>query len=484
MAEHKLAYNKLAYSVARELIEMGVRAVVACGWAVNDDGAKVFAETFYTEMLGNSTFGEAVFKARRATYSAHAETNTWGAYQAYGDPGFVLNPNPAEDGDRNCSANHVDLVTPEQLIAALQDLLEKTRRELEISPLSAERIQDLAEEANKLLRHNPPEWLQDPGVAVALGTLYGEFGADYFDETRRFYREAIGLDGQQFDASEGRAGGEVPLNCLLQLATLEVRQAEITSNEGLIQVAIKRLEALVRLQNPDAEKSYSSATINCESLLALARAHQGMALILAHRLLSDPLSQERAPLEHALQQALVQSIRRYRQSGNGCMSQRPLVHALALEAILGAARVPEHQTLAQIRKVRRTLQMTVGDTPNFDVRWLMLQARLVEYLSDPCLGASDPTTDQLWRDLIQRFRMLLSKGRVPLRQHEEVVNQLQGLATLQAAIAQIARASAIPIALTPSTTSPLTPSPTATAQRLAKRLQDLADSLGSPVLPG
>ena len=492
IAKHKLAYNKLAYSVARELIEMGVRAVVACGWAVNDDAAKVFADTFYKEILGNSPFGEAVFEARQATYRAHAETNTWGAYQAYGDPSFVLDPSPAEDGINNCSANHIDLVTPEQLIAALEDLLEKTRREREVTPISAERIQELAGEASKLVRDNPPQWLQDPGVAMALGTLYGEFGADYFDETRHFYREAIGLDGQQDDHSEGRAGGEIPMHCLLQLAALEVRQAEITSNEGLIQVAINRLEALVRLQNPDTERDYSPATINSESLLALARAHQGMALIQARRLLlSDPLCLERAPLEHALQQALVQSIRRYHQSSNGCLSQRPLLHALALKAVLGAAWAPEHQTLEQIRKVRRKLQTTMGDTPNFEERWLMLQARLVEYLLDPFLGASDAAADKLWQHLAQRISQLLSKSRVTLRQHEGVLNQLQALATLQAALAQIATASAIPISQTPSLlsrstsrTTPIPPSPTATVHRIAKRLQNLADSLGSPALLG
>ncbi len=491
IAQHKLAYNKLAYSVARELIEMGVRAVIACGWAVNDDAAKVFAETFYKNMLENAPFGEAVFVARQATYQAHAETNTWGAYQAYGDPSFVLDPSPAE-GISNCSPNHVDFVTPEQLIAALEDLLEKTRRELEVTPLSAERVQELAGEASKLVRDSPPQWLQDPGVAVALATLYGEFGDDYFDETRRFYREAIGRDGLQDDDSEGRVGGEVPMHCLLQLAVMEARQGEITANEGLIQVAINRLEALVRLQNPDIERDYSPATINCESLLALARAHQGMALIQARRLLlSDPLSLERAPLEHALQQALVQSISCYHHGSNGCLSQRPLLHALALKAVLGAAWAPEHQTLAHIRKVRRTLQTTIGDTSNFGDRWLMLQARLVEYLLDPFLGTSDAAADQLWQNLAQRISLLLSKSRVTLRQHEGVVKQLQALATLQAALAQIATASAIPISITPSslsqspsTTAPIPPSPTATVHRLAKRLQDLADSLGRPAVLG
>jgi len=490
VAEHKLAYNKLAYSVASELIEMGVRAVVACGWAVNDDAAKLFAETFYKEMLANSPFGEAVFKARQATYRDHADTNTWGAYQAYGDPSFLLNQTPTEAGASHGSAHPLVAVTPEELIVALEDLLDRAWREQEGAALSAEMIQDLAGKATNLVGAAPPQWLQDPGVAVALGDLYGEFGADYFDEARRFYREAIGRDGLQDDDSEGRVRGEVPMHCLLQLAVMEARQGEITANEGLIQVAINRLEALVRLQNPDTERDYSPATINCESLLALARAHQGMALIQARRLLlSNPLSQERAPLEHALQQALVQSIRRYRQSGNDCVSQRPLLHALALKAVLGAPRAPEHQTLAQIRKVRRTLQTTMGDTPNFEGHWLMLQARLVEYLVDPFLGASDAAADQLWQNLTQRINLWLSRSRVPLRQHEGVVNQLQALATLQAALAQIATASALPISLTPSlpsrspsTTSPLPPSPTARVHLMAKRLQDLADSLGSPAL--
>ena len=39
-------FNRLAASVSRELIEMGVRAVVAAGWAVKDDDAKEFAEKF------------------------------------------------------------------------------------------------------------------------------------------------------------------------------------------------------------------------------------------------------------------------------------------------------------------------------------------------------------------------------------------------------------------------------------------------------
>ena len=82
----------LAASVARELMAIGVRAVVAAGWTVDDQGALAFAETFYGRMVGEgASFGDAVSAARQA---AHDRTlpgaMTWAAYQCYGDPEFRL----------------------------------------------------------------------------------------------------------------------------------------------------------------------------------------------------------------------------------------------------------------------------------------------------------------------------------------------------------------------------------------------------------
>lgn len=82
----------LAASVARELMGIGVRAVVAAGWTVDDQGALAFAETFYGRMVAEgASFGDAVSAARQA---AHDRTlpgaMTWAAYQCYGDPEFRL----------------------------------------------------------------------------------------------------------------------------------------------------------------------------------------------------------------------------------------------------------------------------------------------------------------------------------------------------------------------------------------------------------
>lgn len=81
---------ELAANIGTQLIQNGVKAVVVAGWAVNDAAARLFAETFYTEMLNGTYFGEAVKAARASCYRQFPNTTTWGAYQCYGDQFFVL----------------------------------------------------------------------------------------------------------------------------------------------------------------------------------------------------------------------------------------------------------------------------------------------------------------------------------------------------------------------------------------------------------
>jgi hypothetical protein len=79
----------LAASISRELMQIGVRAVVAAGWSVDDTAAVAFAKAFYVEMLRGTGFGDAVTAARREARKAN-NSMTWAAYQCYGDPQFRL----------------------------------------------------------------------------------------------------------------------------------------------------------------------------------------------------------------------------------------------------------------------------------------------------------------------------------------------------------------------------------------------------------
>lgn len=76
---------KLAANVGIQLIEMGVKAIVIAGWALDDRAAETFSDVFYDRMLAGYDFGRSVQLARTECYQKHTSTNTWGAYQCYGN---------------------------------------------------------------------------------------------------------------------------------------------------------------------------------------------------------------------------------------------------------------------------------------------------------------------------------------------------------------------------------------------------------------
>jgi CHAT domain-containing protein len=94
---------QLAANIGTQLINNGVRCVIAAGWAVDDKAAEKFADVFYTRMFKGDTFGDAVLKARKAVYSEFSLTNTWGAYQCYGDPFYKFENVRGEKHDAEIS---------------------------------------------------------------------------------------------------------------------------------------------------------------------------------------------------------------------------------------------------------------------------------------------------------------------------------------------------------------------------------------------
>ena len=99
--------HRLAANLAMQFIEMGVRAVIAAGWAVNDLAALTFAESFYRDMVNGRPFGEAVRLARKRTWLGHPAYNTWGACQCYGDQDYRL-----QRGERRGQGARVSNVRP------------------------------------------------------------------------------------------------------------------------------------------------------------------------------------------------------------------------------------------------------------------------------------------------------------------------------------------------------------------------------------
>jgi hypothetical protein len=81
---------------ARVLLSHGAGAVVAPLWSVGDGAALRFAEGFYTELLGGSSFAEASRKARE--YARRSGDPTWLAYAVYAQAGGTVEMMGEDEG--------------------------------------------------------------------------------------------------------------------------------------------------------------------------------------------------------------------------------------------------------------------------------------------------------------------------------------------------------------------------------------------------
>lgn len=108
---------RIAANLGVQLIENGVKAVIAAGWEVNDEAALKFTEAFYKSMFSGDSFGDAVQQSRIEVYNKYGSTNTWGAYQCYGDPFYRLTNIDDQKGKA-----FFNFVIPEQALIELGNL--------------------------------------------------------------------------------------------------------------------------------------------------------------------------------------------------------------------------------------------------------------------------------------------------------------------------------------------------------------------------
>src|SRR5262249_53844132 len=151
----KLRYDraKFASGVADALIKIGVRCVVAAGWAVDDLAARTFATTFYTSILRGIRFIDAVAEARQAIRSN--SNNTWAAYQCYGDPDWVFRRNVGDsDAPASTPSDSVtDIASPIGLELALKTNFVQTTYQNYPAKAQLEKLHRLEERFGEKWRH-------------------------------------------------------------------------------------------------------------------------------------------------------------------------------------------------------------------------------------------------------------------------------------------------------------------------------------------
>lgn len=276
------AFNRLAHSISRELIDIGVRAVVVAGWAVDDRAASEFAETFYGGLLEHKlSFGEAVFEARKRIWGRYPNTMTWGAYQAYcGDPGWafdVQRTSGSLDAGSLTSPTDFSPVSSQEVVARL----EATRHSIvwRREPLSRNEAKRIVAKVHaELLAADRAGggYTERTDVSEALGMLYFELGPEYFDDARRALEKAV----------TAQTSGTV--RSIEQLANVEARLGAREPHSGemsfgarkvLIRRAIARVKALGQIAL--SASSTSPPHSNRERRALLGSAYKRLAVIKA-----------------------------------------------------------------------------------------------------------------------------------------------------------------------------------------------------------
>ncbi|MBX3606653.1 MAG: CHAT domain-containing protein [Piscinibacter sp.] len=358
--------NKLAASTARELIEIGVRCVVVAGWAVTDTHARLFGETFYQHLLLHGrAFGDAVFEARKVVWEQDGSDITWGAFQAYGDPGWLAEPRAERDGG---AGGDPHFVSPEELLDRLARLRADLRRRGDRQTESERRAQVKALE-DLLRKRCPPAWLTRPELQSALGATWRDLGE--FEAARTALQAAL--------MAIDRTGG-VPVRDIEQLANVEARLGERQGDVARVEAALQRLDRLDELvgaSNPERGALRGSA------LKRLASLH-------ARTLLPpDPASgSARSAALDGLRRALADCARAYRAAEgrpDRDFDPYPALNRLALEALLGSAD-PDAAALA--KHCGRVAAQNFARLPDPWAAAMQPEALLVERLLDGSFGAA------------------------------------------------------------------------------------------------
>lgn len=305
-ADAKPRWGELAANLATQFIELGCKAVIASGWAVEDTAASTFANTFYSAMFEGKRFGEAVLKARADTYRQHGQCNTWGAFQAYGDELYRF-PDTCEagrDGESYVHASHA-VADLEMVTARLQGA-----SDAEKSSYYRKRI-----EAIEVAVRVPD--CRSAVVAEKLGEAFAALG----DKERAIehYRSALAMED---------AGAS--LKALEQLANLEIRYGA------------KLLEGKSKSGHAAGEKYMKSGLARLEALLGIGETAERRSLLGSYwkRTAQAELARGRQkPIDDCLakmQEAYWRAAEHARQSG-GEWDYYPLFNALD-GSILEAAR--------------------------------------------------------------------------------------------------------------------------------------------------
>lgn len=441
--------NKLAASVARELMDIGVRCVVVAGWAVDDKLAQQFGEVFYQSLLQDRRpFGNAVFEARQALWAARPDNVTWGAFQSYGDPLWLAETDA--DGGTGAARSRSAFVSLDEMLDELaRARVEASRRpDRQLESDRQARIKAIEDARDKRC---PPGWLRLPALQSALGATWRELGC--LEQAHRALLSAI----QSVDLQ-----GRVPIRDIEQLAAVEIElgaaraeqdilrvpadpprgaaRGPRASREGLALIAngIDRLLSLDKLvSNGGLEADAPDIAINADRYALLASGHKRTAVVLAlHLLQHGGSAAQRTRWREDMQDAAAKGVEAYVRAqgmpGDDSFSPYPALHGLALRVALdgwdAADELSAGVAMARQCGLAVSRLYALGGDP-WDVV-MSPEAVLVERLRDGSLAAAGEAGESALAEVLQSYRTALENLGPKVRHVDRTVQHMEMLATL------------------------------------------------------
>jgi pimeloyl-ACP methyl ester carboxylesterase len=279
LSESRLSYDRARFAagVAEKLIDLGVRCVVAAGWAVEDEPAREFATTFYDVLLKGGRFIEAVGKAREAAYEMGG--NTWAAYQCYGDPDWRFQAQVVDPQVPSLAMadEYSSIASPAGLVLALETLAVKSRFRRERPELQTTRLRYLEASFG-------PQWEQLGEVAEAFGEAWSALERP--EKALEWYDKAVAANdgGASLRAAEQRVNHRVRLAWSEVSRALDPKsrdrdpaafEAVVRSSRDTIQEAVGLLKNLVALQPTMERESLLGSAYKRLAMIAAAAGGRG-----------------------------------------------------------------------------------------------------------------------------------------------------------------------------------------------------------------
>ena len=396
-----------AANIAQALIEVGVRCVIAAGWAVEDGPAEKFATTFYSVLLRGERFIDAVAAAREAAWRESPQGNTWAAYQCYGDPGWTWNRGGA-DAQRAAPPvgdEFIGVSSPVALTLALETLAIRSRFSNVKAELQRDKLRFLESKFG-------PAWGGMGAVAEAFGLAYAQ--AKDSAKAIAWYRVAV-------NSSDGSASFRAAEQLGNELARCGEKLGDEAAARKMIDEGITQLGKLVALQ----------ATAERESLLGSAWKR---LVLLEARAGKDGASLK--ALEKMVQHyANAEALARAAQADNLYYPAKNGISAELRLAFLHR-RAPQLSE-ARLSAVRDSLTQAATERPDF---WSVVgqtELGLLEALAQRRLAGSAPGLLHAFRELKARvpsssgWDSVYTEARFTLEPYQEVANATEQRAAVE-----------------------------------------------------